>query len=418
MSQPISNSQTWQSEKHCTQLDGLRGLAILLVTLYRFTKELPTDNLLGQALHAVFLLGNRGVDLFFVLSGFLITGVLLHSQGKDNFFSRFYWRRSLRIFPLYFIALLLLLIVAPAAWINPIYPNELAEPLRHQGYLWTYSSNLYMSYCGEWNFGAMDHFWSLCVEEHFYFLWPLVIFALPRRWSLIAAIAIALASAASRTGFAMIGGNRVATDVFTLFRMDGLCLGAALAIAMVEFPDWVRSKRAWLKVGFGISCAAGLLIQVSGHSFFTISHTVCSVAWALFLSLLVTSQSASTFATFCNSRILRTFGKYSYAMYVIQLPQITLASSLISIAILQAWIPNAILAVLTYAAIMLILNYGLAILSWHLLEKHCLKLKDRFFSGRDLQPSERRLREFTSAGLDTAYAANTNGAVNNSTRSY
>lgn len=374
--------QVWQPDKHCIQLDGVRGLAILVVLIYRFTKEIPTDHWLGSGLRSGLLFGIRGVDLFFVLSGFLITIVLLQSKGKTNYFKRFYWRRSLRIFPLYFIALFALLVVAPAVLLNNDYPTELSKPLLNQEYLWTYSSNLYMAYCGQWNFGAMDHFWSLCVEEHFYFIWPVVIFALPNRWSLIAALAIAMSSAIARTGFAYLGTNRVATDVFTLFRMDGLCFGAALAIAMIEFPEWVKKQRTWMKIGLMASFLMGLAVQVCDYSLLAASHLGWSVIWTLFLGLLVTSRSTSTLARICQTKLLRNFGKYSYAMYVVQLPQITLVMPVISVAIIAAWVPNAILAVFLYALIMMALNYCLALLSWNCLEKHCLKLKDAFFKDK------------------------------------
>ncbi len=96
----------WAPNTHCLALDGVRGFAILVVTIYRICKELdPSSHPLVAAIHRATAPGTRGVDLFFVLSGFLITGILLRSKGKPNYFRNFIVRRALRIFPLYFLTL-------------------------------------------------------------------------------------------------------------------------------------------------------------------------------------------------------------------------------------------------------------------------------------------------------------------------
>lgn len=91
---------------HCPQLDGVRGLAILLVTFYRFAKEVESEHSVLSWVERLAPIGGRGVDLFFVLSGFLITGILLQTKTRSGYFRNFFVRRSLRIFPLYFAALI------------------------------------------------------------------------------------------------------------------------------------------------------------------------------------------------------------------------------------------------------------------------------------------------------------------------
>ena len=171
----------WRASEHIPALDGVRGLAILAVTLYRFGKDLPTSNWFERSLQYGIQFGNHGVDLFFVLSGFLITGVLIDSKKRPNYLLNFFVRRSLRIFPLYFTALMLFLILLPALY-GTRQPFQLA--VENQFYLWTYLTNVKMSLADAWCFGSLDHFWSLAVEEHFYLLWPFVIYFCSPRMSL------------------------------------------------------------------------------------------------------------------------------------------------------------------------------------------------------------------------------------------
>jgi len=162
----------WSADSHCLALDGIRGLAILAITLYRLCKELdPGSHPAIEVVRRFAPVGERGVDLFFVLSGFLITGILLRSRGKPHYFRNFIIRRSLRIFPLYFLSLTIGLLVVP----NLFQTSAFDMPRQEQLYLWTYTSNLRMSWLNTWCFGPFDHFWPLAVEEHFleqtHFVW-------------------------------------------------------------------------------------------------------------------------------------------------------------------------------------------------------------------------------------------------------
>jgi peptidoglycan/LPS O-acetylase OafA/YrhL len=169
-----TSSKSIVASNHIPELDGVRGFAILAVTLYRFSRDIPTDTRLGAVLHDGLTLGSRGVELFFVLSGFLITGVLLDAKSSPHRYRNFFARRSLRIFPLYFTALGLFVVILP--WVLGS-RAPFRQATEQQFYLWTYLSNIRMSWMGEWNFGRLDHFWSLAVEEHFYLIWPWIIFS-------------------------------------------------------------------------------------------------------------------------------------------------------------------------------------------------------------------------------------------------
>lgn len=378
---PSSPELVWQAARHLPQLDGVRGLAILLVTLYRFGTQLPAESGLGRALATAFRFGDRGVDLFFVLSGFLITGVLIQARGQKHYFRNFFARRSLRIFPLYFVSLAGLLGLASQL---PSLRPAFEEALENQVYLWTYLTNWKMAWEGRWCFGALDHFWSLAVEEHFYLIWPLILFAFTLRWSLRLAVGLAGVCAVSRVAFVLLGDNDVAADVLSVFRFDALLLGAAIAL-------WIRAVAEPAKFRGGafffvtLCLMFGIGLGVFHLRAFTVTHSLWAGLWSGMLVYLLVSPTQSWVACFFNQGWLRWLGKYSYAMYVFQSPLIPISASIVSVATLQAWLGNLTLAVALYIPIMFFLTCAAAFASWHLLEKHMLRLK-KFFPATEAGP--------------------------------
>ncbi len=170
--------------KHLPALDGLRGIAVMMVMVHHLflTKVYPVPERVEMLVHS----GWMGVDLFFVLSGFLITGILLDAKHGPHRFINFYMRRVLRIFPLYYGVLAFFLIFLPLLSVmlggGPSFLRSMVaelDPIRvHQWRLWLYLQN----FGGSWK--LFNHFWSLAVEEHFYLFWPAVIFFTSERGAL------------------------------------------------------------------------------------------------------------------------------------------------------------------------------------------------------------------------------------------
>lgn len=396
---PDRSAALWQPRRHIPQLDGVRGLAILIVTLYRFSKEIPTDGWIGKALHSTLALGDRGVDLFLVLSGFLITGILIDAKGSQGYFTNFLARRSLRIFPLYFAALFLCLVASN--WI-PAFRGMFAQAESNQFYLWSYLTNVKMSFDNAWSFGYLDHFWSLSVEEHFYLVWPLALFFCCRGTAFKLACGLAAASAVARIVFASVSHNGLAPDVLTVFRCDALLMGAILAM-QIRSPRGLAPLKWWALTLLPLCLAVGVAASVLDKRLFTIPHTLWPLMWSCLLVWLLQGRASSLLARCFNLSGLRVLGKYSYAIYVFQSPLISVVATVVSVPILTSLTGNAIVGNLVYITAMFTLTYGAALLSWHVLEKHCLKLKDLFPTHKPPPTGHSQNSERTMAAPDPLY---------------
>lgn len=293
---------------HLKSLDGLRGLALLLVFYFHCGPEKPIP-ILHEGAWA-------GVDLFFVLSGFLITGILLDTRGHANYFKNFYARRALRIFPLYYGVLLVLLLLTPvlhtqwSAW-------EVTFPI--------YASNfgLHFADIGHHSHFDIQHFWSLAVEEQFYFLWPLVISLVQDRRKLsYLCLGLMIVSPMLRTWIDFYSPIRSPYDfnyVMLPTRMDALLTGGLLAILVRsdKAAYWLRYLRwsswVWLALMIGM-----LGITHSAHPEDPLMNTVGLSLLALFFASLIAHAlvPAGLISRLFRWSWLRSIGKYSYGMYV------------------------------------------------------------------------------------------------------
>src|SRR5438128_3210509 len=221
-------------DSHVPAVDGVRGLAIILVLFVHFIGDARPYTAFERVVMKASNYGVWGVDLFFVLSGFLITGILYDSKGSTHYFRNFYMRRILRIFPLYYGVLFLLFFVLPL--IPSVFPAGLEESSRHQAWIWPYAVNLFIAQRGTWALPYISHFWSLAIEEHFYLLLPVVV-ALASTGTLLRICAgCAVFSVLLRIVLYLAGLNEISIQVLTPCRFDALCTGGFLAIA--TRPRW------------------------------------------------------------------------------------------------------------------------------------------------------------------------------------
>ena len=177
---PLSLSKRLKAAEpnHKPELDGIRGIALLAVMLSHGGPLIIRGGILSKILVYSMVPGWSGVELFFVLSGFLIAGILLKTKSADNYFSSFYARRFLRIFPIYYLAVTVALLVAGHnSWWNAQLPPLLKTRIAYYFYLqnWPIFWKNHVFIVGN----AFGHFWSLAVEEQFYLICPLIIWLLP-----------------------------------------------------------------------------------------------------------------------------------------------------------------------------------------------------------------------------------------------
>jgi peptidoglycan/LPS O-acetylase OafA/YrhL len=369
---------------HIPALDGVRGIAILLVLLFHFGQYghgLPLPSVLvDKVFYRVCQAGWVGVDLFFVLSGFLITGILHDSKGGSHYFRNFYARRCLRIFPLYYLFLTLFLLVLP-----PLFPlNRGFQSLRQDAFwYWTYLSNIWVARKGWDPFGVLDHSWSLAVEEQYYLVWPVVIMIFKRRSLLHVCAAFIVGAVLVRIGL-RLAGYETAAYVLTPARMDALAVGAALALmargpsglARCESLAWPTAALTGLALGVIFFWRRGL----DSHDFVvaTIGHTLLASLFGSILLIAVVSPPESPLGKLFSSPTLLFLGRYSYALYVFHYPILFFRPSFLSFTHVPRIFGSQLPAYMLWMTLASLLLVCLALASWQLCEKQFLKLKELF----------------------------------------
>lgn len=366
--------------KHIPELDGVRGIAILLVLIYHFGANISAPTKLLYYAQQGFLFGWAGVDLFFVLSGFLITGILLDAREQPRYFSNFYIRRVLRIFPLYYLYLVLLLflgVTGAAGWAS----------VRLEELPWyaVYLQNFRQAFGRDFFLG--DHLWSLAIEEQFYMLWPFCIYLLGTRTLKRLCFAMCGAALLGRLVVDHYGISSQGWDLFykfTPFRLEAIALGSLVAIQRRQVPDFASLKR------IGQLTLAGGLVPFLTLFYFTrtvaprsrpmetVGYTMIDLAFAgcLILACVAAESGGNSLLRF---PLFRSFGKYSYGMYMWHLPILGTTSWWMMI-IMKGGPPfiHAVVQILVGSA----LTYGLALLSWYTFEKRFMNLRLRWADGR------------------------------------
>jgi peptidoglycan/LPS O-acetylase OafA/YrhL len=362
-------------------LDGVRGIAILLVLFHHFTVFDPTTTV-GAWIGFAALLGWSGVDLFFVLSGFLITGILIDARGSERYFSSFYMRRSLRIFPLYFLVVFLSFVVLPR--FPTLHTALSATTDIEQWPYWTYLVNFAIADRGAFVHGVLDIAWSLAIEEQFYVIWAVVVWALPvRLLGPVCAFIIVLAPVLRNLAL-NAGSEPIAVYVLPHLRADTLALGGLLAwLARRGLLD--RAKTAAPYVTWS-ALAGAVTIAVAGASPWwwepgmqRAGYSLLALAGGGLVVAALTTSSRSLWQKALCAGWLRAFGKYSYCLYLVHLP----VSRLLRAYVMDAeafpvvfgavWPAQAVFYVVAASA-----SFGIAWLSWHGFEAPILRLKARF----------------------------------------
>ncbi|MDP3444987.1 MAG: acyltransferase [Ignavibacteria bacterium] len=358
------------------QLDSLRGIAIILVLFGHFFTvnevNLYADNrFLGIVLMKLSLFGLRGVELFFILSGYLITRILLNSKNSPNYFTSFFMRRLLRIFPLYYFILFLSFIIYP---LFTAVPPEANDIINTQWKLWTYLSNVYFYQHISWDiaqFPNFGHFWTLSVEEHFYLLWPLLIYFVPiknlgmKMWLIFAFSLL----------FWIIGNNILFFQWTTLTYSGTLALGGLIAYYESIYPDKIKKIALYTTKKYYFLVVIFLIIVFFPRNigfykdFFT--HILSMLLFASLLLIVLYNN-----IRFFHSNSLIFIGKISYGIYIYHALLRPFYKDIIYTKLITAfYTEHAIAITMIYTIVSAIISITIAWISWELFEKQVLKLK-------------------------------------------
>jgi len=387
------------SSRYYVALDGLRAIAVLMVFCQHY----------GAAKAWIFGWGWTGVDVFFVLSGFLITGILYDSRDRAHHYRDFYARRTLRIFPLYYAVWLVTLFLTPLAqwqwnwrWLLwPAYVGNYARFLflHVPGDPYRFDAILFGQTVDRW-FGCpmhlwIGHFWSLCVEEQFYLIWPFVVYSIRKRARLIRiCIVVILAMPFLRWLLTLLlPSSLLRMELFYRSlptRLDALLIGGLIAL-LLRGPEqqWLHIWRRRVLAGAGIAFVGAYLLSVKllGLSFYgsatnwigIVGFTLIDVfAGALILECI---HPGSWLGQALSFKPLRLLGTVSYGFYVYH----DLLHDFFGFLAMR-FFPS-----LGYAGIVLIALVGTTIIStvsYQLLEKPMLKLKSRFSSQVHTAPTD------------------------------
>jgi peptidoglycan/LPS O-acetylase OafA/YrhL len=364
------------------ELDTIRGIAVLLVLFFHgFGFRYGLQGLSGfpKLFVAATLPGWMGVNLFFVLSGFLITGILLDTKLKADYYHTFYIRRALRILPLYYAVLLLLAVLTRTGWVNR------SASWAFLGLSFFYLANVTELFRVPMQYGVL---WSLAVEEHFYLLWPAAVRSLSRRRVAIVGAIICVLCPTLRA-FYSIRGYDTGTG-YTWLVADGLAIGAVLA-ALARGPWGTRSHMRSITL---ISFAASLAMFTAGYPFgifrasrflgATLRETALNLFFAGTVSLALLTGT-SRWKAIVNRPVLRFFGEISYGVYLIHMLVFDLEDHVVG-----RWLPSLSAAGGHFGLMVLLFSIAAAftvaiayVSRWYF-EEHFLRLK-RHFEGHNME---------------------------------
>ncbi len=348
------------------ELDGLRGIAILMVMVHRFGPRTGV----GVAADVAGA-GWIGVDLFFVISGFLIAGILLDTKGDPGYFRNFYARRALRIFPLYYLFVIGVFVVF---WHNPEFRERAGSPIWYLVHLGNVPEGLLGNNTPYW----IAPVWSLAIEEQFYMTFPLVVYLLDRKRLTIVLVAmIGLAPVIRLVTMLSFPDHERVQYLFTLCRIDTIAIGCLLAVIVrtVDIERWRNHAKLIALAALPSVVVLAVASRLDRTSSFdrVFGYSVVAVGCAAIVALVVFSRGTRATAPL-RFGWLTYLGKLCFGLYLLHRPADTVVSAIGHRLGIQhdLW--------------MLIPKVGVAIVfatvSWRFIERPFLRLKDRFATSR------------------------------------
>ncbi|MGX9393853.1 acyltransferase family protein [Nitrobacteraceae bacterium UC4446_H13] len=307
-----------QSDQRIKELDGIRGVAVLMVLVWHFVgcMTVPANGGLDFALYATTIFGRTGVDLFFVLSGFLIIGILVDNREAANFFRAFYIRRIARIFPAYFLLIVVYWVCVVAIGPSPAFNASYGLAI-HLGAQVTFLYNWLMAIANGAVSSGFSVTWSIAIEEQFYLIAPLCIWLTPRKHLIKLLLGGAALAIGLRAAFYAIGPKySLAPYILPFTRMDCLCAGGLLALAWRTPAAFAIIKKIAPATLAILSMLVVLLVfcittgNTSAHMYYW-GHTTLSAFYFFVLLLVLVCPPRQL-----RNPILTSVGSISYGLYL------------------------------------------------------------------------------------------------------
>jgi peptidoglycan/LPS O-acetylase OafA/YrhL len=348
--------------KYYKNLDGLRAIAALMVVIFHYFNYSISSNIKHiEVYQSLTEFGQHGVSLFFVLSGFVITRILIKTRGAKNYFKSFYWKRALRILPLYYLFLILFYSLYPIITEDKIIGFNCKLPF----FIYIQNFKQIFGFCSK----GPGHYWSLAVEEHFYLFWPIIVYYVnPKRLKKVIITCIVFVLLLK----IYMLGNNIPINKFTLTRIDQIFLGGYLAIN--EFEGKLYDKKDTIR-GFIIIFITTVFIMLAMYFLFrdtlivdALKYLALGLAFYSLIGLLITVSDNCLINKFLSSNILMYLGRISYGIYIWHILAILVLNNLFVSNHVFLDLPITIVATIVMAHI-----------SYYYLEIRFLNLKNRYF---------------------------------------
>ena len=371
-------------ENRVKELDGLRGIAVALVMALHLFKRAGyfTEHPILEGFITFTTVGWVGVDIFFTLSGFLITSILLKSKTDEHYFKNFYVRRALRIFPLYYAAILFVLFFAPK--VEEEFTNQLSTALP---IMLLYQQNWALMFKDFHITQYLGITWSLAIEEQFYLIWPFIVYKLKREKLVKFSIGYIAISIIARTLGTLLWPDLPQASTFFYYtsfaRFEEMLFGGLLATFLTYDGAHEKVKRYALPlflVSFAVFVALHFLSLPGSphpeHASLPLTlggYTTAALFTLGLIGIFITHPPQNLFRRFFANPVLTFLGKYSYSMYLFHMTAALILLDVFWHSELRGWKPFILYPLTTYIATIII-----ALLTWNLLEKYMLGLKKYF----------------------------------------
>lgn len=368
-----SNIQKPNSDnQYIAILDGFRGLAFFLVLSQHFLRFLP---------------GWMAIDLFFGLSGFLVTWKLVQGYDDPNYYLNFYWRRVVRIFPLYFLLLIFVFFIFPLL-IPSLITTSYRDLMDIQMWYWTFCQNIYSARNNWPDNISLVHLWSLGTEIQFYLIWPFVIrFFYKRPRQLVGVIIGLIVFAILFRLFAdkFMSLSNIYRYVMLPSRIDAFTIGALLYLLIHRYGHQLKQTMFWIAIAGTAAILfiyAVLHIPVNYPEVFTsrFGYTLVDITWVAWIGYGLFTTKSNLLNKIFTNKFLTSTGKYSYAMYLVHMPIWTILNRLLENKFgLQ--LKHEPLLLYTVSVAITLVVYGIGYISYHKFERYFMKMKLPSFGG-------------------------------------